>query len=152
MKITLKMNESNTEMTVNMTMNGARIYRQNFSRDMLKDMNEIYVKLHKSPFDGIDMSGIQVEGKTDQEIYEQLMSKVDVTKLFASQTKEMLDYDETERGAQIIWAFAKNADRNLPDFEEWIEGFDYILPVGDIVSALFEAWHKSATPTVEIKN
>lgn len=152
MKITLKMNESNTEMTVNMTMNGARIYRQNFSRDMLKDMNEIYVKLHKSPFDGIDMSGIQVEGKTDQEIYEQLMSKVDVTKLLASQTKETLDYDETERGAQIIWAFAKNADRNLPDFEEWIEGLDYILPVGDIVCALYEAWHRSAMPTVEIKN
>ena len=152
MKITLKMNETNTDLTVNMTMNGARIYRQNFSRDMLKDMNEIYAKFHKSPFDGIDMSGIQVEGKTDQEIYEQLMAKVDVTKLFALQTKETLDYDETERGAQIIWAFAKNADRNVPDFEEWIEGFDYILPVGDIVTALYEAWHKSAMPTVEIKN
>ena len=152
MKITLKMNETNTEMTVNMTMNGARIYRQNFSRDMLKDMNEIYAKLHKSPFYGIDMSGIQVEGKTDQEIYEQIMAKVDVTRLFASQTKETLDYDETERGAQIIWAFAKNADRNLPDFEEWIEGLDYILPAGDIVTALYEAWHKSAMPTVEIKN
>ena len=152
MKITLKMNETNTDLTVNMTMNGARIYRQNFSRDMLKDMNEIYGKLHKSPFDGIDMGGIQVEGKTDQEIYEQLMSKVDVTKLLASQNKETLDYDETERGAQIIWAFAKNADRNAPDFEEWIEEFDYILPVGDIVTALYEAWHKSAMPTVEIKN
>lgn len=152
MKITLKMNETNTDLTVNMTMNGARIYRQNFSRDMLKDMNEIYVKLYKSPFDGIDMSGIQVKGKTEQEIYEQLMSKVDVTKVLASQTKEMLDYDETERGAQIIWAFAKNADKSVPDFEEWIEGFDYILPVGDIVTALYEAWHKSAMPTVEIKN
>ena len=152
MKITLKMNEENTEMTVNMTMNGARIYRQNFSRDMLKDMNEIYGKLHESPFDGIDMSGIQVEGKTDQEIYEQLMAKVDVTKLFALQTKETLDYVETERGAQIIWAFAKNADKNVPDYEEWIESFDYILPVGDIVTALYEAWHKSAMPTVEIKN
>lgn len=152
MKITLKMNETNTDMTVNMTMNGARIYRQNFSRDMLKDMSEIYQKLHKSPFDGIDMSGIQVDGKTEQEIYEQLMSKVDVTKLIDMQTKKTLDYDETERGAQIIWAFAKNADRNTPEFVEWIEGFDYILPVGDIVSALYEAWHKSAMPTVEIKN
>ena len=152
MKITLKMNETNTDLTVNMTMNGARIYRQNFSRDMLKDMSEIYQKLHKSPFDGIDMSDIQVEGKTDQEIYQQIMSKMDVPKLLALQSQETLDYDETERGAQIIWAFAKNADRNTPEFVEWIEGFNYILPVGDIVSALYEAWHKSAVPTVEIKN
>ena len=152
MKITLKMNETDTELTVNMTMHGARIYRQTFGRDMLKDMGDIYQKLHKSPFEGIDMTGIQVEGKTDQEIYEQLMAKVDVTKLLSMQNAETLDFDETERGAQIIWAFAKNADKNIPDFADWIEGFDYILPVGSIVSALYEAWHKSAMPTVEIKN
>lgn len=152
MKITLKLNETDTELIVNMTMHGARIYRQSFNRDMLKDMNEIYSKLHKSPFDGIDMSGIQIEGKTDQEIYAQLLSKVDANKILAAQNKETLDFDETERGAQIIWAFVKNADKNAPDFDEWIEGQDFILPVGDIVSALFEAWHKSAMPTVEIKN
>ena len=152
MKITLKMNETNTYLTFNMTMNGARIYRQNFSRDMLKDMNEIYGKLHKSPFDGIDMGGIQVEGKTDQEIYEQILSKVDVTKVLAVQNKETLDFDETERGAQIIWAFAKNADKDTPDYDDWFESFDYILPVGEIIVALYEAWHKSAMPTIEIKN
>lgn len=152
MKITLKLKETNTDLNINMTMHGARIYRQNFNRDMLKDMNEIYAKLHKSPFDGIDMSGVQIEGKTDREIYEQLLSKVDATKILAAQTEETLDFDETERGAQIIWAFAKNADKNISDFDEWLESLDYILPVGDIIIALFEAWHKSAMPTVEIKN
>ena len=152
MKITLKMNETNTNLTVNMTMNGARIYRQIFGRDLLKDMNEIYQKLYKSPYDGIDMSGIKVEGKTDQEIYEQLLAKVDVTKFLETQNKETLDFDETERGMQIIWAFAKNADKDTLNYDDWFESFDYILPVGEIIVALYEAWHKSAMPTVEIKN
>lgn len=152
MKITLKLNESSSEIKVNMTMNGARIYRQNFARDILNDMNEIYTKLHQSPFDGINLEGIKVEGKTDQEIYDQIMAKVDINRIFALKNKKELDFEETERGAQIIWAFAKNADNNTQDFEEWIDGFDYILPIGNIVSALYEAWHKSAMPTVEIKN
>ncbi len=152
MNITLKMNEINEIIKVSMTMNGARIYRQNYNRDMLKDMESIYAKLHKSPFEGIDLNGIVVEGKTEQEIYDQIISKVDVRKFLATQNKENLDFDETERGAQIIWAFAKNADKNIPDFEEWIANFDYILPVGDIVSELYDAWHKSAMPTIELKN
>lgn len=152
MNITLKLNEENANIKVNMTMNGARIYRQVFGRDLLKDMNEIYQKLRKSPFAGIDMSGIQIEGKTDQEIYEQLLSKVDVTKFLAVQNRETLDFDETERGMQIIWAFAKNADKDTSDYDDWFESFDYILPVGEIIVALYEAWHKSAMPIVEIKN
>ena len=152
MKITLKLNESSSEFKVNMTMNGARIYRQNFARDMLNDMNEIYAKLHQSVFSDINLEGVKVEGKTDQEIYDQILAKVDVKKIFGLQNKKVLDFEETERGAQIIWAFAKNADDNTPEYEEWIESFDYILPVGDIVSALYETWHKSAMPTVEIKN
>ena len=152
MKITLKMNESNTDLTVSMTMHSARIYRQTFGRDMLKDMGEIYQKLHRNPFEGIDMNGVVIEGKTEQEIYDQLVSRVDMSKLIAMREEIHLDYEETERGSQIIWAFVKNADAKTLDFEDWIDSFDFVLPVGEIVTALYEAWHKSATPTVEIKN
>ena len=152
MQITLKMNEQDAVLKVNMTMNSARIYRQVFRRDMLKDMNDIYMKLRRSPFDGMDLSGIDVEGKTENEIYAQIIKKVDVTKFLEARDRDALDFEETERGAMIIWAFTKNADKDTPEYDEWFESFDYILPVGEIIIALFESWHKSAMPTVEIKN
>jgi hypothetical protein len=155
MDITLKMKiqDQEIELKANLTNAAGRIYRQQFSRDLLKDMSDIYKKLHKSLLDGIDMTGINITGKTEQEIYEQLMAHVDVSKLLAIRAEqEQLSFEETEKGEQIIWAFVKNADKNTPNFSEWSESFDYVLPVGDIVTALFEAWGKSAQPTVELKN
>ena len=155
MNITLnmKIQGQEFELNANLTNAAGRIYRQQFSRDLLRDMSDIYKKLHKSPFDGINMEGIELAGKTEQEIYEQLMSRVDMTKLMnAEANKAMLDFEEEERAGQIIWAFVKNADKNLPNYDKWIDEFDFILPVGEIVCALFEAWTKSAQPTVELKN
>jgi hypothetical protein len=152
MNITLKMTiqDQEIELNANLTNNAGRIYRQQFSRDLLRDMTDLYKKLHKSPFEGIDMSGIEVNGKTEQEIYQQLVSKVDISKLMDQ--KESLDFEDTEKGEQIIWAFLKNADHAAPNFTDWSNSYDYVLPVGDIVSALFEAWSNSAQPTVELKN
>ena len=152
MNITLKMTiqDQKIELNANLTNNAGRIYRQQFCRDLLRDMTELYKKLHKSPFEGIDMTGIDVNGKTEQEIYQQLVSKVDISKLIDS--KESLDFEETEKGEQIIWAFLKNADQATPNFTDWSNSYDYVLPVGDIVSALFEAWSNSAQTTVELKN
>ena len=152
MKITLKMNDENRELEVNMTNRVGRIYRQAFSRDMLQDMLGIYKQLRKSPFEGIDLSGIDLNGKTEQEIYQQLITKVDVAKLVDARQNASLNFDDTEKAGNIVWAFAKNADDSIPGYEEWIDGFDYILPVGEIVCGLFDAWNSSATPTVEIKN
>ena len=155
MNITLKMKiqDQDFEIKANLTNAAGRIYRQQFSRDLLKDMNEIYKKLHKSPFEGIDMSGITYEGKTEKEIYEQIMSKVDISKFMENRlNKEPLDFEDTEKCGQIIWAFIKNEDRTTPNYEQWIDEFDFILPVGDIVSALYEAWNKSAQPIIELKN
>lgn len=155
MEITLKMKIQDQEfdLVANMTNNAGRIYRQQFGRDVLKDMSAIYRTVNKSIYDGLDLTGIEIAGKTEEEIYEQLMSRVDVSKLIAVETeKEPLSFEETERCAQIVWAFVKNADKNLPGFEEWIDSFDFILPVADITCALYDAWTKSAVPTVELKN
>lgn len=154
MNITLKMNiqEQDFELNANLTNNAGRIYRQQYNRDILKDMSEIYHKIRKSSFDGIDMTGIDIRGKTESEIYEQLMSRVDFSKLILNNTADGLDFEETERAGQIIWAFVKNAEKNAPAYEKWIDGFDFVMPVGEIVCALFEAWTKSAQPTVELKN
>ena len=152
MNITLKMNiqDQEFEINANLTNNAGRIYRQAFCRDLLKDMADIYKKLHKSPFEGVDMTGVDLTGKTEQEIYQILISKVDMTKLMGEQ--ETLTYEETEHGSQIIWAFVKNADKKTIGYADWIDSFEFILPVGDIVSTLYEAWNNSAMPTVELKN
>ena len=155
MYITLKMNIQDQEINleVNLANRAGRIYRQQYGRDLIKDMSELYSKLNKSPFDGIIMTGIEIKGKTEEEIYAQLMERVDVTKLLANQTPVMLlSFEETERAGQIIWAFAKNRDNSIPNYEEWIDSFDFILPVDKILTALYEAWGKTVQPTVEIKN
>ena len=155
MNITLKMkiDEQDFEIKANMTNAAGRLYRQHFNRDILKDMTAIYRKLTMSILDGIDMSGIDLAGKTEQEIYDLLMEKVDLTKLLKNQIDQAeLDFEESERAGQIIWAFAKNADKNLPGYEDWIDEFDFVLPVGEIVCKLYEAWTRSAKPTVELKN
>ena len=155
MNITLKMNiqDQDFEINANLTNNAGRIYRQQFSRDMLKDMNEMYRQLHKSPFEGIDITGIDVNGKSEQEIYEQILAKVDVSKFLALQMdQEVMSFEDMDTCGHIIWAFVKNADKNTPAYEQWIDEFDFVLPAGEIVSALYDAWTKSAVPTVELKN
>ena len=155
MNITLnmKIQDQEFELNANLTNNAGRIYRQQYSRDLLRDMGDIYRKLRKSPFEGVNLEGIDLKNKTEQEIYDQLISRVDVSKILTAQTnKEILSFDEEERAGQIIWAFVKNADNTIPNYEKWIDEFDFILPVGDIVCALYEAWTKSAQPTVELKN
>lgn len=154
MIITLKMKIQDQEFALNcdLTNSAGRIYRQQFSRDLLKDMSDICKKINRSPFEGINLKNIDVKGKTEQEIYQQLLDQVDVTNLLNTQERNVLDFEDTERGYQIVWAFVKNADDKTPTFSEWSDGFDFVLPIRDIVPALYTAWQKTAMPIVELKN
>ena len=154
MYLTLKMRiqEQEYNLEVNLANRAGRIYRQQFNRDLLKDMSDIYKKLHKSPFEGLNIQDIEIEGKTEQEIYQQIISKIDLSKFLEKNMNAPLDFEETERSGQIIWAFAKNRDEKIPNYDDWVDSFDFVLPVGEIVTALYEAWGKSAMPTVELKN
>ena len=152
MYITLKMKIQDQEINldVNLANRAGRIYRQTYNRDILKDMAEIYKKVNKNPFDGIDTSGIDIVGMTEEELLNELISRVDPRELIKD--REILDFEEAERAGQIIWAFAKNRNKDLPGYEDWIDSFDFILPVEEILTKLFEAWGKSAAPTIEVKN
>lgn len=152
MYITLKMKiqDQEIDLDVNLANRAGRIYRQTYNRDILKDMAEIYKKVNKNPFDGVDTSGIDFVGMTEEELLKELVSRVDPRDLIKEQ--ETLDFEETERAGQIIWAFAKNRNKDLPGYEDWIDSFDFILPVEEILTKLFEAWGKSAAPTIEVKN
>ena len=153
MNITLNMKLQDQEfnLTINMTMNAGRIYRQQFQRDLIKDLTELYQKFNLSIYDSIDLKGIETEGKTEEEITQQIITRA--FPVWSEAQKKMIPtYEDTERTSQILWAFAKNADQDLPGCDEWIDGFDYILPTKEIIIALYNAWNESAKPTVEIKN
>ena len=152
MYITLKMKiqDQEIDLDVNLANRAGRIYRQTYNRDILKDMSEIYKKVNKNPFDGVDTSGIDIVGMTEEELLKELISRVDPRELIKD--REILDFEEAERAGQIIWAFAKNRNKDLPGYEDWIDSFDFILPVEEILTKLFEAWGKSAAQTIEIKN
>ena len=154
MYITLKMTIQDQEISldVNLTNRAGRIYRQQYNRDLLKDMSDIYKKLHRSMFAGIDLKGVDLSGKTEAEISAEIMKHVDLAEVLENQETAYLDFEESERAGQVIWAFVKNKAADIPNYEEWIDSFDFILPVGEIVNALYDAWHKSAQPTVELKN
>lgn len=155
MIITLKMKIQDQDFTLeaDLTNKAGRIYRQQFGRDLLEDMRNIHQKIHKSPFEGLDLSGVNISGKSEQEIYEQLIKKVDIEKLLKAQDEQgLLNFEETEKAGQIIWAFAKNRDESIPNYEDWIDKYDFILPVDKIIDALYESYGKTAQPTVELKN
>ena len=155
MYITLKMKIQDQEINleVNLANRVGRIYREQFNRDLLRDMGELYKKLNKNPFEGVDLNGIDIVNNSWENISNELLSRVDVSKYLSENNIDNdLDFEETERAGQIIWAFVKNRNNDIPNYEEWIDEFDFILPVGEILTALYEAWEKSAKPTIEIKN
>lgn len=156
MNITLKLsiNDQVFEIVANATLKVCRIYRQQFGRDLIKDMSEINKMIKPSIYDFVDpdeLSKINVENMNDEELNRAILKKV--YPAYRKFEKEvLLDYEHTERANQIIWAFAKNADENLSGYEDWIDGFDFILPVKKIIPALYDAWEKSAQPIIEVKN
>ena len=151
MYITLKMKieEQEIAIDVNLANRAGRIYRQQYGRDLIADMSDLYKKLHKSPFSDIDMTGVDLNSLTEQEIFERIMSGIDVNDYLK---KQVLSFEDTETAGKIIWAFTKNRNESIPNYEDWIDSFDFVLPVEDIVTALYDAWGKSARPIVEIKN
>lgn len=153
MNITLKMkiDDQEVDLVANLTMNAGRIYRQHFQRDLIEDLSQIYQKINPSIYDKIDLSGIETDGKTEEELTQQIINRA-LPVWSETRKNSVLSYTDTERASQIIWAFVKNADKDLPGYEEWIDGFDYILPIKPIITALYDAWHDSAKPTVEVKN
>lgn len=152
MEITLKMKiqDQDFDLKVDLTMKAGRIYRQQFNRDLVDDMTEIYTILNRSIYDSLDLFKIDVDGKSEDEIYQQIVDQA--MPIYLAQRKTAnLSYQHTEQASQIIWAFCKNADEKIPNYEEWIDSFDFILPIKDLIDALYTAWNESAKPTVEIK-
>ena len=155
MKLTLKMNIDNKDfdLVFDLTNRAGRIYRQYFGRDAIKDLNALHKLANPNPFGSIDVSKVKLpenakEDITEKDIIEALLQQIDTEKF----EDVVFDFSHTEQAGQIIWAFAKNADDKLPNYEEWIDDFDFVLPVKEIIDVLYDAWNGSAQPTLELKN
>ena len=153
MIVTLKMKIQDQEFSLkaDMTLNAGRIYRQQYQRDLIDDLADVYQKLNPSIYDKIDFSGIDVNEKTEEELTNEIIARA-LPVWSESRKNLVINFEVTERANQIIWAFAKNADKSLPGFDEWIDNFDFILPIQDIIPALYDAWNNSARPIIEVKN
>ena len=99
----------------------------------------------------IDYSKINVDSQTDEEIQNELVRQA-LPIYFRNRRESALTYSDTEQACQIIWAFVKNADDTTPVYTEWIDGFDFVLPIKDLINILYTAWNETARPTVEVKN
>lgn len=153
MYVTLKMNIEDREIRLeaNLTNRAGRIYREYFGRDLVDDMTDIYKKTHQNPFEGIDFSRVDFQGKTEEEVSAEILNLV-APKYLGSRITSPLSFEDTETGCHIVWAFIRNHKKSTPNYDEWIEDFDFVFPVADLVEKLYEAWTKTAMPTVELKN
>ena len=153
MNVTLKMkmDDQDIDLVVDVTLKACRIYRQQFGRDLVKDLTDTYHKINPSIYDFVDLSEIKVDGKEETELQQEIIAKA-FPAYKKYQNTNVFTYDDTEQATQIIWAFAKNADEKLPKYEDWIDDFDFILPVKNIITSLYKVWNDSARPTIEIKN
>ena len=160
MNVTLKMKiqDQDFDLVLNLTNRAARIYRQYFQRDLLDDLSELYSKtsvssgLRKELLKEIDLSKVDTDNITEERLAEQILKQVDVQKLLSNRELKPLNFADSERACRIVWSFVKNADEKTEAYEEWADSFDFVLPVEEIIPAVYNAWMKSARPIVEIKN
>ena len=99
MYVTLKMNIEDQEIRLeaNLTNRAGRIYREYFGHDLVDDMTDIYKKTHKNPFEGIDFSQVDFQGKTENEVSTEILNLV-VPKYLGSQITSPLSFEDTEKG------------------------------------------------------
>lgn len=131
------------------SMAACRIYRAQFSRDLLQDIKQVLKEANPNPFDKIDVSSLDLT-KSQEDIQKQMLSMANVGALVDANTNG-ISYETTEIGAKIIWAHAKAADNTTQPFTEWIDRFE-LLPVVPILEQIDKLWGESARPTITLKN
>lgn len=148
--IIIHTDEKEHEIPVKASMAALAIYRQEFSGDLIKDLNEVYQALHPDPFaDALKKIDYRPGEMDDEALKNALLSNVDYRQLSESET--LPDGELLTKALQVVWAMAKAADKGLESFGAWCESFD-LLPVKGIVERCNEIWTAANRCTVELKN
>lgn len=153
MIVDLKRDEKNSDFQVKLTLGAARVYQQQFNRDLFTDLYELAIEINAKPYDTALKDFKIADGKklaemNETEIVKMILSKVNLAELAV---EKPLTLDQCDRAVNVIWAFAKNADSTLPLPEKWVDLYG-VFPIRKYVNQLFDLWTAAQQGTLELKN
>lgn len=142
MECTIKIDDRDVKF--NLSLSWAFCYKAQFGIDPLtvlipavKTILEILAKI--SNIDEMDLKTIQQKQKEGE------IDQFDIDDLF-----EPMDEFEATEILQLIWAFAKNADNEIPQPQEWFRDFK-VFPLDEVFSTLLPSILQSIISTKKYK-
>lgn len=148
--LVIQTDDKEIEITVKASMSALQLYRAEFNADLIRDLNEIYNKLHPDPFaDAIKKLNINPEKTSQEELANLILSNVDYS--VYDNENAILDGDAQIKAYQIIWTMAKAAGNGTKRFDLWCNDFEF-LPVNAIIDRCYEIWKTANTGIVQLKN
>lgn len=148
----LKRDEKNSDFQVKLTLGAARIYASQFNRDLPTDLYELATEINSKQVQkavkSIKLKGKNISQMSDEDFQALVMENIDVAELIVERP---LTLEQCDRGVNIIWAFAKNADASIKLPEAWLEGFEQ-FPIRKYINSLFDLWTNIQNGTIELKN
>ena len=148
--IVIREDEKDIEIPVKANMAALAIYREEFTGDLIKDLNTVYQELHPDPFAAAMKKINYNPDEMDQDkLAALLMANVDYQQL--SEQERLPDETAVTKTLQILWSMAKAADKRIENFDDWSEEFD-MIPVKGLIERCNEIWTAANMTTVELKN
>ena len=148
--IVIENGDENIEIPVKASMGSLSLYRATFNEDLIRDLNEIYRKLHPDPFmDAMQRAKLNPNQMDQEALASAILENVDYSTL--DDESVLPDGGIQMKALQIVWAMAKTADDSLGKFEKWCDRFEF-LPIRGMVDCCHEIWQKANATTVKIKN
>ena len=147
-----KSDESTITIPIRLSLRGCRFYRTEFGRDLIADLAALYQAIEGEPQAKFlkELSAHQIDPENEIAVKAFLKENPEVMILIADR---VLSFEETETGLRILWAFAKNHDDTLQQSaEDWGDSFDTVLPVRELILAIYGLWVAASAPTVALKN
>lgn len=143
--------ERQLQIPVRITFKAARIYRAEFGNDLIEDLTDTNQRLSGINMTQIwaSMRGKDIDLSDEKAVTQAILSEVNFADIG---TDRPLTFEETERSARIVWAFAKADNPSLPGVEDWIDSFEGVLPFREIVGTLYSLWIEATATTVTLKN
>ena len=140
------------EIQVIASMKALEKYRQEFSGDLIRDLNEVHGKLHPDAFmDAVKKSGVKPDQLSQEELASAIMENLDYSMLSDEIDPPLPDGEMLIKALQCVYAMAKAADGSLKKFDLWCDDFG-MLPIRELVDSCHEIWAAACTGTVELKN
>ena len=135
---------------VKLTLSAARIYQAQFNRDLFSDLHELAMAINSDYLqEAVKLLNYDdIKAKTPDELMKKVIENLDLGQIAVDRP---LTLAECERGLEIVWAFAKNADKSIPLSDDWLDSLD-VFPVRILINQLFDKWTAVQNGTIDLKN